>query len=78
MLNKLNRSHKLIHVHANNAEPAIYTKKYGTFPNLIELTYVRNKNRNFIKSDKSFPTQLDIKNVSYYPDIDLGKWNLDD
>ena len=69
-------NHRLIHIHVNNSEPAIYTKKYEVFSILVELTYVRNINGTFNKSDKLFPTKLDIKNVSYYPDINLGRWNL--
>lgn len=75
-LQKLNETHQLIHVHANNA-CQVYFSEYNVFPNNLEVTYVRKEGRRFNLDcrDKYFPTALDQVNVEYLPDIILGFWN---
>lgn len=73
-LERINRTHQLIHIHANNANPAIVTEKF-CYPKNLEVTYLKREGHEFEDTDKFFPTELDNRNVSFFPDIILGFWN---
>ena len=71
---KLNKTHQLVHLHANN---------YGTYrllggvilPELLEGTYLLRSEYEFSGSPESVLTEQDEVNCPYLADIYLGKWN---
>ena len=71
-LEKLSKTHYIIHAHGNNYERAIYG-----IPNVIELTYV---NKNYFTSVPELNTQnlpikgLDFPNNSHACDLDLNHY----
>jgi len=63
MLNKINKTHTLVHFHANNA---CKMQKINNIhlPHVFELTYIRNDFVNEkIQNTESLPTKLDMKNI---------------
>ena len=75
ILEKLNRTHQCIHVHANN---------YGTLgivggvllPDVMEITYVRRADHTFETSECAYPTSLDMPCRKEAPDFFLGTIGL--
>ena len=73
-MEKLNRTHQLIHLHANN---------YGTYlqmggavlPELLEGTYLLRGEYRFEECGERLPSTLDAPNCVYLPDIFLGAWD---
>jgi len=71
VLCKLNRSHQVIHLHANN---------YGclgvmggvVMPGTFEVTYARRRDHEFTETKKVFPTILDAPCRADAPDFYLG------
>ena len=76
LLEKINKTHAVVHVHGNNTG---YQLKIGDtiFPDVLEVTYV-NKNKYKISEDDSIvlPITLDTANDKNRKDIILGKWNI--
>lgn len=75
MLKKINKTHRLVHLHGNNTN---YIVKIGDtfFPNVIEATYVRkNKYKTEKYKDLVLPIDIDKPNDYGRSDILLGKWN---
>lgn len=73
VLDKLNQSHQLVHVHGNNND--VYTMVNGlVMPNVIEVTYLKRDLCDFEEMDSCFPDELDRANNESWPDIFLGKW----
>lgn len=71
----LNKTHQLVHVHANNCGKSVEVEGNVRFPWFLEATYV-NKNRyKFIENEREFPTELDCANVQGKPEIKLGRWH---
>ncbi|MDR1233179.1 MAG: hypothetical protein LBJ75_02890 [Puniceicoccales bacterium] len=73
---KLNTTHQVVHVHANN---------YGTFdiiggiplPNTFEITYLRKRDNQFVSSHKCYPVQnLDMPNNPNAADFFLGFYGM--
>lgn len=77
-LKKLNRTHQLVHVHANNY--GSYLLLGGTMlPELIEATYVLRTEHEFCSIDENeciLPSKYDETNCTYFADIFLGAWNI--
>ena len=75
LLEKLNKSHQLIHLHGNNSG---YLLQVGDtiFPDVIETTYV-NKENYYTYDDECviLPSPLDVPNDMGRPDVTLGLWN---
>ena len=75
-MERLNRTHQLIHVHANN---------YGTYlqlggavlPELIEGTYLLREEYTFVDRPNDDSWQLDSANNPYVPDVFLGAWDIE-
>ena len=73
-MEKLNRTHQLVHLHANN---------YGTYlqvggmvlPELLEGTYLLREEYRFEECGERVPSPLDAPNCVYLPDIFLGVWD---
>ena len=72
-LDKLNATHQLVHVHANNYSKHI-VRGGLVLPATIEGTYLRRSDYKFVKSQKFYPTPLDMPNKATRPDINLGYW----
>lgn len=69
VLELIQRTHTIVHVHANNSlEPVVYGDR--GIPQLIEMTFVRNSLTAFIPTQLTFPVpNLDFPNKSWKPDI---------
>ena len=73
-LEKLNKTHQLVHLHGNNWEN--YTMMAGrVMPNVIECTYIKKDVCGFEERKGGSPDELDHANNEKWPDIFLGKWN---
>ena len=75
-LDRLNATHQLVHVHANNCDVAVC---HGgkMLPKTLEATYLRKNRYQFKKSDRFFPTEIDQQNTIYKPEIILGYWGTE-
>jgi Methyltransferase FkbM domain len=71
ILRKLNHTHQVIHIHANN-EGRMGLIGGVSIPEGIEVTYVRRDNYRFEECKKLFPTLLDRPNDPCLPDYLLG------
>lgn len=71
LFNKLNKTHTLVHFHANNG-CKMQTVDGINLPHVFELTYIRNDFiNNRIRNTKSLPTNLDMPNIPYNEDYKL-------
>lgn len=71
LIKKINKTHTLVHLHANNGCPITSVDKLP-LPYVFEVTLVRNdfiKNKS--KSSSPLPTPLDYKNVKHMKDYIL-------
>lgn len=73
-LEKLNKNHQLVHIHANNCGRCSLFMD-TLLPESLEVSYLRRQDHNFAESDRVFPTPLDRSCRPPYDDIFLGKWN---
>lgn len=74
-LEKLNKTHHLIHLHANNCGH-ILTIGNADIPDVMELTYVKKSKFEVVEdNDIEFPTEIDCINDKRRKDWILGKWN---
>ncbi len=73
-LENLNKTHQLVHVHANNAGTMLMFDNW-VLPNLLEVTYVNKNNYQLIPNKRFFPTDKDNRNVSLFPEIQLGTYS---
>lgn len=74
-LRKLNATHQLIHLHANNF--GNYVVSGGkNFASVLEASYVLRENYRLEEiDDVILPLDIDSPNDKYYPEIELGRWN---
>lgn len=73
-MNKLNRTHQLVHIHANNF--GNYLQSGGAIlPELIEGTYLLRDEYTFTDKTASVRWDIDSANNPILPEIDLGVWN---
>ena len=75
LIDKINKTHTLVHLHGNNNQHYINVENVGVIPNVLELTYLRTKNHNFCDDEIFLPSSLDSPNNPTTPDISLGYWN---
>lgn len=73
-LQNLKMHHQVVHLHGNCFGISIPMTGYN-MPDIMEVTYVRKEGREFGKSNRFFPTSLDVRNDPNYPEIILGYWN---
>ncbi len=73
-LDNLNRTHQLIHIHANNNCSVLKLDELF-MPDLIEVTYVKKNSHSFVESDRFFPTNVDQRNNVFGQDLPMGYWN---
>jgi hypothetical protein len=71
VLDKLNKYHQVTHVHANNFG-SLDLISGVTLPNVVEVTYLRKYDYEFMKTYKTFPTKLDMACKRDFPDYFLG------
>ena len=75
-LNKINQTHSLVHLHANNSNPFIILDDKILVPNLLELTYVKTANYQLVDDENLYlPLPIDEPNIIARQDIPLGFWN---
>ncbi|MBQ6297375.1 MAG: FkbM family methyltransferase [Selenomonadaceae bacterium] len=74
-LTKINRTHSLVHLHANSCGSALVLEDKILFPNALELTYVKTSNYELVDDENIFlPIPLD-QPCNGYQEISLGYWN---
>lgn len=75
-IEKINQTHSLVHLHANNYGPFLILDDKILFPALLELTYVKTSNYELVDDENIYlPIPLDQPNDSLRQDIPLGFWN---
>ena len=75
-LSKINRTHSLVHLHANNSNPFIILDDKILIPDVLELTYVKTANYQLADDeDILLPLPIDEPNSPVRQDIPLGFWN---
>lgn len=75
-LAKINQTHSLVHLHANNFGSFIILDDKILFPDVLELTYVKTSNYELVYDENIFlPIPLDQPNEQERQDIPLGFWN---
>ena len=74
-LEKLSRSHEVIHIHGNNLSRRQFTGNLIT-PNCIEITYVLRGQYQTERCDGFLPTALDFPVSVKLTESMLGKWNV--
>ncbi len=75
-INKINRTHSLVHLHGNNWSKTLHLDNKILFPGALELTYVKTSNYELVDDENIYlPPPLDYPNNSKFPDIPLGYWN---
>jgi FkbM family methyltransferase len=71
ILRKLDATHQVVHVHANN-NGGLGIIGGTIVHDLLELTYVRRSDHQFEECRRVFPTPIDMPNVTSAPDYYLG------
>lgn len=75
-INKINLTHSLVHLHANNYDSLLILDDKILMPNILEMTYVKTSNYELVDDENIFlPNSLDQPNHPYRKDIPLGFWN---
>lgn len=75
ILRKINKTHQLVHLHANNSGNYI-TIGGKNFCSLFEVSYaLRDKYKFSDEYDVNLPLEIDMPNVPVWPEIPLGHWN---
>lgn len=76
LIDKINATHTLVHLHGNNYRQFINVEDIGVIPDVLELSYLRTENYKFHDDKEIFlPSRFDIPNDSSMPDVPLGYWN---
>ena len=75
ILRKINETHQLVHLHANNVSSYV-TIGGRNFAALFEVSYVlRDKYKFSGEYDVKLPLKIDMPNITGWPEIELGYWN---
>lgn len=73
---KLNQTHRLVHLHTNNYSDISVSIGGKNFPALLEATYASRRKYHFVEGDDVvLPLDVDHLNRPDLPDIRLGRWN---
>ncbi len=72
-LSKINLSHQIVWVHGNNTDKAEVANGI-LIPNLLEVNYIRRDSYLFYNGICEFPMALDLPNLMYRHDFELGNW----
>jgi hypothetical protein len=70
VLEKLTSNHTVVHIHANNHH-GLATIENVAVPDLLEITFCRNDDKQFVDYNGPLPCELDFRNVQEYPDVIL-------
>jgi hypothetical protein len=73
----LNEKFYLVHIHGNNypKQPYVQIDRVRKMPTVLECTWVRKDLvTDATPSDESYPTELDFKNDSESPELELNFW----
>jgi hypothetical protein len=71
LLNKINKTHTLVHFHANNG-CKIQMVEGILLPHVYELTFIRNEFvPEKVRNTDALPTKLDMRNIKEKPDYFL-------
>ena len=70
ILNRINKTHRVIHIHGNNAGPAIPVGG-ASWPTILEVTFLRNTEVSKARNFGPFPGLMDASNTVSRPDINL-------
>ncbi len=73
VLQKIRMTHQAVWIHGNNAGQAEVANGI-LIPNLIEVTFVRKDSYLLIDAECDFPMSLDLPNLKYRNDFELGNW----
>jgi hypothetical protein len=78
VLEKLNRTHQVVHVHGNGCDVPVWIGDL-VLPQVTEVTYVRRRDfeGRFVPHTGTFPTELDRPNRPGFPDVFLGRFGAD-
>ena len=75
-ISKINRTHSLVHLHANNCGATLILDDKILFPDALELTYVKTSNYELVDDENIYlPIPLDASCNGGTPDVPLGFWN---
>ena len=75
-IKKINQTHLLVHLHANNCGSLLILDDKILVPNILELTYVKTSNYELVDDENiSLPIPIDEPNGKNRPEIPLGFWN---
>ncbi len=75
-LNKLNKTHQIVHLHANNTGYILQMNGH-TIPDVLEVTYVNRERYNtFEPKELVLPIPEDIPCDKNREDINLSTWNV--
>lgn len=75
-IKKINRTHSLVHLHANNSGSLLILDDKILIPDVLELTYVKTENYQLIDDENiCLPIPLDESNFTDRSEIPLGFWN---
>lgn len=77
VLEKLNRTHQAVHIHANNNGIVEYCGDL-MLPQVLEVTFVKKSLFITKSANKMFPTNIDRRNTLEIQDIMIGHWNFED
>jgi len=81
ILEKLNATHQVIHIHGNNCSPSVpiwnylEQKNILILPTVLEVSYVRKRDYKFTSCNLDFPTTLDMPNRPDWDDIYIGNFH---
>jgi hypothetical protein len=75
VLEKLHRTHQVIHLHGNNFAP-MFIIGFVPLPDVLEVSFVRRSDYSFAPSTEVFPTELDAPNNPGAVDIFLGAFRF--
>jgi hypothetical protein len=75
-ITNLTASHKVVHVHANNFAEWVVLGGIPV-PGVLELTLMRDDSGEFVPSEETFPTPLDMSCYSKQADLYLGRFVFD-
>ena len=74
-INKINRTHSLVHLHGNSCGVSLILDDKILFPDTLELTYVKTSNYELVDDENIYlPISLD-RPCNGYNEIPLGYWN---
>ncbi len=72
VLHKIHQTHQCIHYHANNYCSKLALFPGFSFPDTLEVTFLRRSDYHFVKDFGEYPGRLDSPNDPVTPDVYIG------